>query len=254
VTGSSSCATCHSRFMENYFNYFTEIEERWQQCRGTLTLLSPLDWALIESFQESGIPLEVVLRGMEATFARQSKRASRVRKVNSLSYCTQAILSEFERFRESSIGAQAPSPKSVAGGQAERQNLIEMMGRTIRQLAEVPDKARQQGLALPNGVFETIGAALESLKQDAASAEQIDFEQIEQRLSMLEEKILATLVAALNDEVLLALRTEVTRELHHHRRGLKAEHLAMLEKKMTTKRLFERFDVPRLSLFYMPLN
>ncbi len=49
--------------MENYFNYFTEIEEHWQQCRGTVTLLSPLDWALIESFQESGIPLEVVLRG-----------------------------------------------------------------------------------------------------------------------------------------------------------------------------------------------
>ena len=61
--------------MENYFNYFTEIEEHWQQCRGTVTLLSPLDWALIESFQESGIPLEVVLRGMEAAFAKQAKRA-----------------------------------------------------------------------------------------------------------------------------------------------------------------------------------
>src|SRR6185369_10851772 len=90
--------------MENYFNYFTEIEERWQQCRGTVTLLSPLDWALIESFQESGIPLEVVLRGMEAAFAKQAKRPSKVQKVNSLSYCSQAILSEFERFQESSVG------------------------------------------------------------------------------------------------------------------------------------------------------
>jgi hypothetical protein len=240
--------------MENYFNYFTEIEERWLQCRGTITLLSPLDWALIESFQESGIPLEVVLRGMEAAFARQSKRASKAQKVNSLSYCTQAILSEFERFQESSVGKSAPVKPPVAAGQAERQNLIEMMERTICQLAEVPRKAREQGLALPDRAFETVLAALESLKQEAALADQIDFEQIELRLSMLEAKIQATLVTALNDEVLLALRTEVTRELNHHRRGLKAEQLAMLEKKMTTKRLFERFDVPRLSLFYMPLN
>src|SRR5689334_19157482 len=90
--------------MEDYFNYFTEIEEHWQQCRGTVTLLSPLDWALIESFQESGIPLEVVLRGMEAAFAQHAKRAGKIQKVNSLSYCSQAILGEFERFRESSVG------------------------------------------------------------------------------------------------------------------------------------------------------
>jgi len=28
----------------NYFNYFTEIEERFQQRRGSLLLLSTLDW------------------------------------------------------------------------------------------------------------------------------------------------------------------------------------------------------------------
>jgi hypothetical protein len=240
--------------MENYFNYYTEIEEHWQQCRGTITLLSPLDWALIESFQEAGIPLEVVLRGMEAAFARQSKRASKVQKVNSLSYCTQAILSEFECFQENSAGKHV-SPKPYASGeQTERKNLIEMMERTICRLAGVPVKARQQGLGLPDAVFETIGASLESLKQEAISAAEIDFEQLEMRLSMLEEKILATLVAALKEEVLLALRVEVSRELDHHRRGLKAEHLAMLEKKMINKKLLERFGVPRLSLFYMPLN
>jgi hypothetical protein len=94
--------------MENYFNYFTEIEEHWQHCRGTIALLSPLDWALIESFQESGIPLEVVLRGMETAFAKHAKRPSKVQKVNSLSYCSQAILSEFERFQESSVGKHEP--------------------------------------------------------------------------------------------------------------------------------------------------
>ncbi|HEU0007137.1 MAG TPA: hypothetical protein VFS12_14225, partial [Terriglobia bacterium] len=92
------------------------------------------------------------------------------------------------------------------------------------------------------------------LKQEVIAAAHLDFEQLEMRLSLLEEKILATLFAALNDEVLLGLRTEVNQELNRHRRGLKVEHLAMLEKKMMSKKLLERFGVPRLSLFYMPLN
>jgi hypothetical protein len=240
--------------MENYFNYFTEIEERWQQCRGTVTLLSPLDWALIESFQESGIPLVVVLRGMDATFAKQAKRASKVQKVNSLSYCAQAILAEFERFQESSMGKH-PSGESISTrDQNERENLVQMMERTAAQLRRVPERIRHEGFSLAEGFFEAVAETLQSLKQEVIATAHLDFEQLEMRLSLLEEKILATLFAALNDEVLLGLRTEVNQELNRHRRGLKAEHLAMLEKKMMSKKLLERFGVPRLSLFYMPLN
>ena len=42
--------------MRNYFNYFTEIEERFQQRRGSLLLLSTIDWALIETWREAGVP------------------------------------------------------------------------------------------------------------------------------------------------------------------------------------------------------
>ena len=240
--------------MENYFNYFTEIEERWQQCRGTVTLLSPLDWALIESFQDSGIPLEVVLRGMEAAFAKQAKRQSKVQKVNSLSYCAQAILSEFERFQESAVGKHEPANSASTQAQSERENLIQMMERTTGELVQVSERIGREGLSLADGFFESIAETLQSLKEEVIASTHLDFEQLELRLSMLEDKILATLFAALSNEVLLRLRTEVNQELNRHRRGLKAEHLAMLEKKMMSKKLLERFGVPRLSLFYMPLN
>ena len=240
--------------MENYFNYFTEIEERWQQCRGTVTLLSPLDWALIESFQDSGIPLEVVLRGMEAAFAKQAKRQSKVQKVNSLSYCAQAILSEFERFQESAVGKHEPANSASMEAQSERENLVQMMERTAGQLVQVSERIGREGLSLADGFFESIAETLQSLKEEVIASTHLDFEQLELRLSMLEDKILATLFAALSNEVLLRLRTEVNQELNRHRRGLKAEHLAMLEKKMMSKKLLERFGVPRLSLFYMPLN
>ena len=240
--------------MENYFNYFTEIEERWQQCRGTVTLLSPLDWALIESFQDSGIPLEVVLRGMEAAFAKQAKLQSKVQKVNSLSYCAQAILSEFERFQESAVGKHEPANSASSQAQGERENLVQMMERTAGQLVQVSERIGREGLSLAGGFFESIAETLQSLKEEVIGSTHLDFEQLELRLSMLEDKILATLFAALSNEVLLRLRTEVNQELNRHRRGLKAEHLAMLEKKMMSKKLLERFGVPRLSLFYMPLN
>ena len=240
--------------MENYFNYFTEIEERWQQCRGTVTLLSPLDWALIESFQDSGIPLEVVLRGMEAAFAKQAKRQNKVQKVNSLSYCAQAILSEFERFQESAVGKHEPANSAFTQAQGERENLVQMMERTAGQLVQVSERIGREGLSLAGGFFESIAETLQSLKEEVIASTHLDFEQLELRLSMLEDKILATLFAALSNEVLLRLRTEVNQELNRHRRGLKAEHLAMLEKKMMSKKLLERFGVPRLSLFYMPLN
>ena len=240
--------------MENYFNYFTEIEEHWQQCRGTVTLLSPLDWALIESFQDSGIPLEVVLRGMEAAFAKQAKRQSKVQKVNSLSYCAQAILSEFERFQESAVGKHQPANSASTQAQSERENLVQMMERTAGQLAQVSERIGREGLSLANGFFESIAETLQLLKEEVSASTHLDFEQLEMRLSMLEDRILATLFAALSDEVLLGLRTEVSQELNRHRRGLKAEHLAMLEKKMMSTKLLERFGVPRLSLFYMPLN
>ncbi len=241
--------------MENYFNYFTEIEERFQQRRGTLTLLSPLDWALIESFQEAGIPLEIVLRGIDSAFEKHSKRKSKVQKVNSLSYCTQSILGEFERSKENSVGGHDHARPQSARDRSERDDLVEMIQRTIAQLNQVPERIQQEeGLALPPGFFESAASTLRSVQQEAQAPAALDFEQLEIRLSTLEEKILAALIAACGEETLLSLRTEVNQELNRHRRSLKAEQLAMIERKMMNKKLLERFGVPRLSLFYMPLN
>jgi hypothetical protein len=240
--------------MENYFNYFTAIEEHFQKRRGTPTLLSPLDWALIESFQEAGIPLEAVLRGIDLAFDKHGRRKSKVQKVNSLSYCTQAVLSEFERLLEGSVGKGERTQPEAVKQDTERENLAEMMQRTLEQLKQVPEKARNEGLALPTGFVEDVATLLCRLRQEVLESQTLDYEQLELRLCTMEERILGALAAALNDEAMLGLRTEVQQELSRHRRGLKAEQLAMLEKKMMSKKLLEKYSAPRLSLFYMPLN
>ncbi len=107
--------------MLNYFNYFTEIEERFQQRRGSLLMLSTLDWALIETWREAGVPLEAVLRGIDDAFdkydAKALRTAGRVKKVNGLAWCSQSVMEAVEQAREASIGA------AVGGGLQLRMRL-----------------------------------------------------------------------------------------------------------------------------------
>src|SRR5438552_18719580 len=100
--------------LHNYFNYFTEIEEHFQRRRGTILLLSTLDWALIEMWKSAGIPLEAVLRGIDAAFDKYDQRPTKSKKVNSLAYCAQAVLSAAEDMKEAAVGAAQEEDASPA--------------------------------------------------------------------------------------------------------------------------------------------
>ena len=202
--------------MENYFNYFTEIEEYFQVRRGSLILLSPLDWALIESFQQAGIPLQTVLRGIDLAFEKYTKRSSRVQRVNSLSYCSQTILTEFQRLQESSVGKNDGKAEEGLREGKERENLAEMISRAAEQLRQVPTKVRYQELASSLQLFERAAESLRSIEEEVRNVGSLNYEQLELRLSTIEERILAALVTASSEEALLTLRTEVNHELPTH--------------------------------------
>ena len=110
--------------MQNYFNYFTEIEERFQQRRGSILLLSTLDWALIETWRDAGIPLEAVLRGIDAAFDKYESRQKRgrMRRINGLAWCAQAVMEASEELREASAGTATTSAETAdTGFEHERQ-------------------------------------------------------------------------------------------------------------------------------------
>src|SRR5258705_12189006 len=105
--------------MQNYFNYFTEIEERFQQRRGSLLLLSTLDWALIETWKEAGIPLEAVLRGIDTAFDHYDRKPSKTRKVNSLAFCSQEVLAAAEEMKEAAVGSKREKETGDSGLSAQ---------------------------------------------------------------------------------------------------------------------------------------
>ena len=217
----------------NYFNYFTEIEEHFQRARGTsLFLLSPLDWALIESWRNSGVPLEAVLRGIDVAFEKWRAKKNRKQLVNSLAFCSQAVLAEADLLAAGTPSQPKPAPSAPF--------TVEELRHYLEANAAALAKAGLHALAEP-------------LSRLAAEAEQhlADLEQLEQRLTALEEKMIATLAAAQSEEALFASRRELDLQLRPYRGKMTAPQLAMLEKQYMERRLLEQTGLPRLSLFYM---
>ena len=230
--------------MEIYFNYFSEIEEHFQRRRGTLLLLSPLDWALMETWKDAGIPLEAVLRGIDATFEKWERRPARFRKVNGLAYCAQEVLASAEEMREAAVGATPKGPRDTGLDQSA---VVEFLNRNAGQLEEAQLPA--SALILAKETVVTLHSLAESLVM--GTPVQMQMEDLERRLTVAEEKLFAALLASTPDEALLQVRTEADRDLAPYRRKMTAPQIEQLHKQYVHKRLLDQYHVPRLSLFYM---
>jgi hypothetical protein len=235
--------------VENYFNYFTEIEEHFQRRRGGILLLSTLDWALIETWKNAGVPVEAVLRGIDDAFDKYDQRPSKSKKVNSLAYCSQAVLAAAEDMKEAAIGADN-GEKTQRDPGFEAAQIAEFLRVNAEKLerAKLPECP---GMATGALAREEAG----SLRELAAEMERCGklprLEDLERRLTVLEEKLFAVLMAATPDDDLAQVRAEADRDIAPYRRNMTAAQVEQLHKKYVQKRLLERCGVPRLSLFYM---
>lgn len=227
--------------MENYFNYFTEIEEQFQRRRGTLLILSTLDWALIETWKDAGIPLEAVLRGIDASFDKWERRPSKTRKVNSLAYCSQEVLAAAEDMKEAAVGAQVPMP-APGIDQNEVAAFLEKNAAELERAA-LPSSAE--------GIARDHASALRDLASTVRNNAAGCLEDLERRLTVMEEKLQAALLASAPDEQLVEIRAQADRELSPYRRNMSAAQIDQLHKQYLNKKLLERYKLPRLSLFYM---
>ena len=229
--------------MENYFNYFTEIEEQFQRRRGSILLLSTLDWALIETWREAGIPLEAVLRGIDDAFDKYDARKARgrMRSINGLAWCTQAVMEATEAMKEASIGAQPADTASATAPGFEHERIAAHLDHCAAQL----DQATLSGLA--SEVAQQTAARLREL----ALAPPSNLEELERNLTVMEEKLFSTLTATTPEPDLLAMREESARQLAPYRSRMKTEQIRQVEQQFLRKRLLEKHSLPRLSLFYM---
>jgi hypothetical protein len=238
--------------VENYFNYFTEIEEQFLRRRGGGLLLTTLDWALIETWKDAGIPVEAALRGIDAAFDRYDQRPLKAKKINSLAYCSQEVLAAAADMKEAAVGAtgEAASARSGATGGFEAETIAKFLLRNA-DLLEKANLPQDSGISL-RAIAKQAATTLRRLAQEAASRNTGSrLDNLERHLTVLEEKLLAALLAATPDEEIVAVRAQADRDLAPYRRQMAAPQIEQLQKQYVHKRLLEQYNLPRLSLFYM---
>jgi hypothetical protein len=226
--------------MLNYYNYFTEIEERFQQRRGSLLMLSTLDWALIETWHEAGLPLEVVLRGIDDAFdkhdAQKLRAKGKTRKINGLAWAAQAVMHAAEAAAEAATGSRGGVEKQEreSGFEAERVRAY------LEANAAAIEKSRVEG------------AVAVRLRELAAEVNEQSLEDLDRTLTVLEEKMFAGMMANAGEDELVALREQASRELAPYKGKMGAVQMKQVQQQFLQKRLLEARGLPRLSLFYMP--
>ena len=233
----------------NYFNYFTEIEEYFWKKRGSHLLVSPLDWAIMETWQKAGVPLEAVFKGIDSAFESYGRsRRGAGKALKSLAYCTDAVLDAAEEAQEAAAG-KAPVASAGKASPFERAELREYLRRNAELLANAA-KNHAENAALATLWSEGL-RSLESCIALFDTPGPLDVEDLERRLTLLDERIHAGILLNAGEELLLRLRREMDSALAAYRRKMKGEQLALIERQFLQKRLLQEFRVPRLSLFYL---
>src|SRR5579863_1383990 len=235
----------------NYFNYFTEIEEHFWKKRGAHLLVSPLDWAIMETWQKAGVPLDAALKGIDRAFeSYQRSRRGAGKPLKSLAYCTDAVLEAAEERQEAAAGAHSTNssaPKAEPFPRADVRAYIEKNAAQLERTAKRSAKSHSELCVMLKNAAGSLLGCLTLLEKPGL----LDLEDLERRMSILDDKVHAALLNHASEDMMLMIRREVDSQLSAYRRKMKAEQLALVEKQYLQKRLLDEYQLPRLSLYYM---
>jgi hypothetical protein len=233
----------------NYFNYFTEIEDAFVRRRGKHLFLSPMDWALMETWKQQGIPLHIVLRGVEKSFDSYEARP-RKRSVKTLLYCQEEVEAQYAEWVEAHVGssnasAEAESDKTLFSFAA----ISEHLQRSRNALSELAHSRKQED-DLSEALTRAI-ALLADIEKDFASGATLDTRKLEDSLTGLERMLNDSMISVAGSSTLDEFKNGVKDQLKPYRSQMDAVAYKQTFDNLLLKRLREEFAMPRLSLFFV---
>lgn len=240
----------------NYYNYFTEVEDEFVRRRGSHLLISPIDWALVETWKNAGVPLHIVLRGINQAFDGYDARGRTYRKVNSMLYCQQAVEEGFAEYQLARVGAaEGGQGKAGEEGDAGSQRtgfdkaaLLAFLDRCSRELEEA---AERHGTAPLREALDRALGRLVEVRREVESSASVDVESLERDLDSLDRMLFEGLRSACSGEDLEAIRKDAKVQLRGFRKTMDKAMYAQTIDNFVARRLREMVSLPRLSLFYM---
>lgn len=246
----------------NYFNYFTEIEEYFVRRRGKHLLVSPMDWSLIATWRDSGIPLHIALRGidraMDIFFAKQSRPS----RINSLFYCHEAVMEEYANYLDGKVGqAEAEEGKehsqecaSTEPAEHEgpnRASLVIFLEAKISEIKSLAEKHSSEEVGGPRHALDRISSRLAELRDDLQGGGPLDPELLERDLNILEETLVAELRSTVPADQIHDWEAEARKELKVYKKRLPKETYLKIQENYLRGRLHRHFEIGELSLFQL---
>jgi hypothetical protein len=223
----------------NYYNYFTEIEDAFIRRRGKNLFLSPLDWALIEGWQERGIPLHIVIRAIETVFDGFDKQPNQNRTIKSLFYCREEVEAQFAEWTTAQVGGHGVNGREL-DGQFSKEAVVEHIEKAIAALKSINETSLREDV-------DRAVARLEELLGNLGD----DFEYIDRTLYDIESFLDRAMLSNTEKERLKELKKQVTSQLKLYKNAMDAEAYKNTFELMLLKCLREDLGIPRLGLFYL---
>lgn len=222
----------------NYFNYFTEIEDTFIRRRGRNLFLSPIDWALIESWQDRGIPMHIVIRAIESVFDVFDQQPVGTRTIKSLFYCREEVESQFIEWQRSQVGGH--NETAEATGEFNIDAIKAHIDASIEKLRAVELENIREDI-------ERAVSRLEQLRTDISD----DPETIDATLSDVEKLLKRAMLANWDAVHLKYIESQVTAELKQYKRDMEDAAYRSTFDLMLMRRLREEAAIPRLGLYYL---
>jgi hypothetical protein len=235
----------------NHFNYFSEVEDEFVRRRGKHCLVSPLDWTLMQTWQEAGIPLQVVLRGINQAFDNREAK-QKTGTVNSISYCLQAVEKAYAAYRETQIGAHSSSEETTGNAESDqfsKQNVSAYLNNRYFALGKAQEHTADSQ-KLDSAIFAAL-LTLHDLINQVDISTTIDFDTLEASLTAIEDTILKVIESITTPEQLAAITADGKAQLQAYQSKMSPETYQQSLNTFVVKSLRGIHSIPRLSLFYM---
>jgi hypothetical protein len=244
----------------NYFNYFTEIEDTFVRRRGKHLLLGTMDWALMATWKEMGVPLHVVLNGIEHAFDSYEAKP-RKRSVKTLMYCQEEVEAQYAEWLESQLGAQGFEDNGEHTEDLDyveeehlpfpRATILAHMAQSRSALAQICEERKRNLDDAMCDALRRVVARLTELEKDFARAARPRADKLEESLTSLEKMLDEALSASVSSAEMAAARAETEAQLEPYRSRMEQATYEQTFGNLLLKRLRDQYSVPRLSLFYL---
>lgn len=227
----------------NYYNYYTEIEETFVRRRGKHLFLSPLDWAMIETWKERGIPLHIVLRAIESVFDVFDRQPPGTRTIKSLFYCREEVDVQFAEWSKARAGSHENSDADVVADEPSGYSHEAVAAHIANAVAELRSNPSES-------LREDIDRAVRRLEELSADLPD-DPETVDSTLADIERLLERGVLSNWDRVHLKKVEGEIAGQLRAFKADMQPEAYKSTFDLMLMKRLREEADIPRLGLFYL---